>query len=276
MRCDGIPYSSRSMLYTLAPYFMIRRSDACNAITVHIPYEPIRRYMIEKRRAGLSTSAMTLILAAYLRALGQFPALNRFVVNKRIYSRKGVWVGMVVQRARDAQETFSKFQFDLHDTLFDVNRRVEAYVTANRSENANELDALMPKLLKFSWLLPPVIALLRFADQRGWLPRAIIEASPFHCSMVMSNLASIRTNHIHHHIYDFGTVGQIVTIGLTENIPYEVGGEIKLDKTIPLGIVCDERLCSGQDYARFFATVKHYLANPEELETPPASVTTDF
>ena len=276
MRCDGVPYKVESMMYLLAPYFMMRRSDACNAISVYIPYEPIKHYISEKRKEGFNTSAMVLVLSAYLRTLAHHPAMNRFVANKRIYSRKGVWVGMVVQRAKDAQETMGKFQFDLHDTIYDVNRKVTEFVETNRNEQANPLDAIMPKLLKLSWLMPPAMAIARFADKHGLLPASLIAASPFHCSMVMSNLASIRTNHIHHHIYDFGTVGQTMTIGVNENRAVEKNGQIVLERMMPLGIVCDERLADGQEYARFFTEMKHYLAHPELMEVPPETVITDF
>jgi len=276
MRSDGIPYKVESMMYLLAPYFMTRRSDACNSISVYIPYEPIKHYISEKRKEGFNTSVMVLVLAAYLRALTQHPAMNRFVVNKRIYSRKGVWIGMVVQRAKDAQETMGKFQFDLHDTIYDVNRKATEFVETNRNEQANALDAIMPKLLKLSWLLPAATAILRFADLHGLIPAKLLEASPFHCTMVMSNLASIRINHIHHHIYDFGTVGQVITIGINENHTAEKNGEIVLERMMPLGIVCDERLACGQEYARFFTEMKHYLAHPELLEAPPETVLTDF
>ena len=73
--------------------------------------------------------------------------------------------------------------------------------------------------------------------------KAIIDASPFHTSMVVSNLASIRTNHIFHHIYDFGTCGQIITIGNSELRPKQKGKEIVFenDNLLASGVLMEAK-----------------------------------
>ena len=43
-------------------------------------------------------------------------------------------------------------------------------------------------------------------------------------------------------------------------------GKIELEKMLPIGVVCDERVCSGAYYAKAFAEVKRLLKNPELLE----------
>jgi len=106
-------------------------------------------------------------------------------------------------------------------------------------------------------------------DRHGLLPKAIIDASPFHTSLVISNLASIRTNHIFHHVYEFGTTGILITMGNSREIPKRVGGEIIHEKCMPLGIVMDERICSGSYFALAFRRMKKYLSNPSLLEAPP-------
>ena len=47
-----------------------------------------------------------------------------------------------------------------------------------------------------------------------------------------------------------------------EGNPYE-------KKLMPLGIVIDERVCSGCDYAHGFAYMERLLKNPAELEKIP-------
>ena len=39
-------------------------------------------------------------------------------------------------------------------------------------------------------------------------------------------------------------------------------------KMMPLGVVMDERICTGYEYATFFNDFRHYLRHPEELELP--------
>ena len=275
-RKDGKRYKSPDMMYAIAPHIMAKRSDACNSITVHIPYEPMHEYIVKKRAEGIKLSHMALIIGAYVRTASKYPAINRFVVNKNIYSRNELIVAMVVQRSVDAQSTMGKLKFELSDTIFEINDKINKFVDDNRQEDSNETDALMHKLTKFTFLLRPAVCLLKWMDKHGLLPRAIIDASPFHCSMVISNLASIRTNHIFHHIYDFGTVGQLITMGNSEMKPYVKGDEIKLQKVMPLGVVTDERIASGGYYAKCFHEMEKLLKNPELMETPPEKVITDF
>ncbi|MBE6788509.1 MAG: 2-oxo acid dehydrogenase subunit E2 [Ruminococcaceae bacterium] len=275
-RKDGKRFKGTDMMYTIAPYIMDKRCDACNSITVYIPYEPMHEYILKKRAEGIKMSHLSLIIAAYVRTAAKYPAINRFVVNRRIYSRNELIVAMVVQRAIDAQSTMGKLSFELTDTVFDVNEKINDYIETNRQEDSNKTDDIMRKLTKFAFLLGPVVGLLKWMDKHGLLPKAIIDASPFHTSMVVSNLASIRTNHIFHHIYDFGTVGQIITMGNSEMRPKQKDGEIVLERNMPLGVVCDERIASGGYYAKCFHEMERLLAHPELMEEPPKEVNTDF
>ena len=109
-------------------------------------------------------------------------------------------------------------------------------------------------------------------DKFGLLPKAIIDASPFHTSLVISNLASIRTNHIYHHVYEFGTTGIIITMGNSREVAKSKGGEIIHEKCMPLGIVMDERICSGSYYAMAFRAMKKYLKDPSLLEQRPENL----
>lgn len=275
-RKDGKRFKGADMMYTIVPYIMDKRCDACNSVTVYMPYDPMHEYIVKKRAEGHKMSHLALVIAAYVRTIAKYPALNRFVVNRKIYSRNELIVAMVVQRAVGAEGTMGKLSFELTDTVFDVNDKINKYIEDNRQEDSNKTDALMHKLTALSFLLGPAVSLLKWGDKHGLLPKAILNASPFHASMVISNLASIRTNHIFHHIYDFGTVGQIITIGNSENRPIYKDGEIKLQKNMPLGVVCDERIASGSYYARCFHEMQRLLNNPELMETPPGEVNTDF
>ena len=85
---------------------------------------------------------MSLIISAYVRTVAKFPAVNRFVVNKKIYSRNDLIVAMVVQRAVDAQSTMAKLSFELTDTIFDVNDKINSFIGANRQEDSNKTTIL--------------------------------------------------------------------------------------------------------------------------------------
>ena len=110
MRADGKKIKKTDPMYLIAPYIMKQRSDSMNMITLDIPIDPIQSYINAKRKEGISISHMAVILSAYLRTAAEFPMLNRFVVNKRIYSRNDLIVAMVVQRAALSFRTASLWE----------------------------------------------------------------------------------------------------------------------------------------------------------------------
>lgn len=277
MRPDGKRVKNVDNMYTIVPYFMVDRNDACNAITVRVPYQPIHDYVIEARKNGEKLSYLSVAIAAYVRSVSQFPFLNRFVLNKKIYAHKDLEISMVVLRnGENAQTSMGKMKFELEDTVFDVNRKINEYVEANRFENANETDKVLSILVKLPGVLRFATTVLKWMDKHGLLPASVLKMSPFHATAVFSNLASIRTNHIYHHIYNFGTISQIYTIGNLEDVPKMKNGEIVLERQMPFGIMCDERIGDGHAYAKAFAYYSALLRDPKQLEVPPEKVIRDF
>lgn len=271
-RADGYRVKNEDPMYYLIPQFLTKRYDAQNMITVDIPLEPLKQYMNEKRREGRRISHIALILCAYLKAAERYPALNRFIVNKKIYQHNDFTVSMVVLRPGAANDTFSKIHLNFGDDIFTVQDKIDSYINENRQNTENPLDKLMGTIINMNGLLSFACGLLRWADRHNLLPKAIIDISPFHASVLISNLASIRTNHIYHHVYEFGTTSVGITMGNTREIPHTVRGEITLEKCIPLGVVMDERICSGHYFAQVFAYIKELLTDPHLMEPACDSV----
>lgn len=267
-RADGTRVQNEDPMYYLIPHFLTKRYDAQNMVTVDIPVAPLKSYINEKRREKKNISHIALILCAYLKAAERYPALNRFVVNKKIYQHNDFTVSMVVLRPGAANDTFSKIHLDFGDDLFTVQEKIDAYISENRQDTENPLDKLMVTILKMNGLLSFACGLLRGADKHNLPPKSIIDISPFHASVLISNLASIRTNHIYHHVYEFGTTSVGITMGNMREIPHTVKGEITLEKCIPLGIVMDERICSGHYFAQVFSYIKELLSDPHLMEAP--------
>ena len=277
MRKDGKRVRNVDPMYSLIPYFLVRRYDAMNTISLDIPLEPIQKYLNAQRKNGKNISHLGIIIAAVLRATAEFPALNRFIVNRKIYARNEFSVGMVVLKPGEANDTMNKIYFELEDDIFTVQEKIDRYVEENRrADNENATDRIMRILLAIPGLIRFAADFLMFLDRHNLLPRAIIEASPFHATMGITNLASIRTNYIHHHIYDFGTMGMFISMGNTELVPMNRGGINVLEKCIPLGVVMDERIASGHYFAAAFQRIRSYLKDPSLLEGPPQVVNRVF
>ncbi len=276
-RADGTLLRHTDPMYRIAAHVMAKRSDSMNAITLDIPLEPIDAYLREKKKEGKPVSHMAVLMAAYVHTMAEFPALNRFIVNKRAYSRNEIAVGMVVlQGGAGEHGTMSKIWLQPDETIFSVEEKIQKYVSDNRQQAAeNPTEKLIAKLVALPGLLRVAVNVLVWADKHNLLPKSIIDASPFHTSMVFTNLASIRTNHIYHHCYDFGTTSLVLAAGNTREVPKRKGGEIVFEKCLPLGLVMDERICSGSYFAMAFRRMKQLLKDPTLLEAPPAQVLAD-
>jgi len=277
MRADGKRLRNTDPMYTVAAYIMNKRVDAMNMITLDIPIDPIQSYLNEKRKQGVNLSHMDVLVAAYLRTLCEYPELNRFIVNRKAYARNEVAIAMVVLKSGQVDHgTMSKMYFEPKYTIFDVHKTIDKYVTENRETPENNgTEKIIKFLLSFPGVLPLGVGLFKFMDKHGLLPKAIINMSPFHNSLVISNLISIRTNHIYHHCYEFGTTGLFITMGNLREVAKRRGGEIVYERCMPLGVVMDERIASGSYFAMAFRKMNHYMKNPALLEVPPEKIIAD-
>lgn len=271
-RKDGIRLKITDPMYTVAAHVMDKRVDSMNMITIDIPVDPVAAYVHRKRDEGMKISRLAVLLAAYIRVIDEFPKLNHFVVNSNFYARNEIAVGMVVLQGGDITQsgTMSKIYFQPTDNVYKVQERLTEYIDENRKENPdNGTEKIISALLSLPGLLRGGVKIFRWMDKRGILPKSIIDMSPFHISLVITDLASIRTNAIYHHIYEFGTTSVAMAMGINREVPKRKGGEIIHEKCMPLGIVMDERIASGSYFALAFRRFQDYMAHPEKLEEIP-------
>ena len=277
MRKDGRRVKTAQPMYQVAAHIMDQRCDSMNMMEVDIPVAPMQAYLNKKRAEGKEYSHLGLVLSAYVRTVAEYPIINRFVVNKTIYARNEIAVGMVVLKPGETEGTMNKMHFKPEFTIDDVHQTLDQYVQENRGQgDTNSTDDLIRKLLKIPGLCRFGVCVFKAMDKFGLLPKSIIDASPFHCSMTITNLASIRTNAIYHHVYNFGTTTMIMAMGIPHEVPQRRKGEIVFEKCIPMGIVMDERVCSGSQYVIASKRLLNYMKHPELLETPPEKVEQDI
>ena len=275
-RADGYRIRTNDAMYELVPYIMPYRYDASNSVTVDIDLDLMQDYIRKCRKKGINMSHMSIIIAGALRIASQNPFLNRFVMNRKIYARNHFCVSFVTLQPGKTSDTVNKLYFNLDDDIFTVNRKVqEAIERTQQPTSKNALDKLMASLVRIPFLVGAAVGVLKFIDKYFTLPFSIINASPFHTSLFITNLASIRTNAIYHHLYEFGTTGIFISMGQPERRIEKNGETVEEKKIMPLGIVTDERIANGHYYGRCFRELNRYYKNPELLEVPPEQVVRD-
>lgn len=275
-RADGYRVRGNDAMYELVPYIMPKRYDASNSVKVEIDLGLMQEYIKKCRKKGINMSHMSIIIAGALRIASQNPFLNRFVMNRKIYARNHFCVSFVTLQPGKTSDTVNKIYFNLDDDIFTVNRKVqEAIERTQQPTSQNALDKLMASLVRIPFLVGTAVGVLKFIDKYFSLPFSIINASPFHTSLFITNLASIRTNAIYHHLYEFGTTGIFIAMGQPERKVEKNGETVEEKKIMQLGIVTDERIANGHYYGRCFRELNRLYKNPELLEVPPESIVKD-
>ena len=261
----------------ITPYLMPMRCDAQVFLDHVVEYEPLMRYIAQKSREGVKITFMEILIAAYVRGVSQTPEVNRFIMNKQFYDRKELTVAftMLMDTPDDSiEENAVKVFFDPSDTIFDVSARVKDVIEKNRNpEDPGFAIKLAGFLMKVPFLPTVVVSLVKLLDRYGLLPKALMDILPFHTGMFVTNMASIGMARVYHHIYNFGNTSLFFSIGNPQrSYTVDAGGKVIRKCTLPIGITADERVCGGAVYAKLFATIKHGLCHPEELENPPEHV----
>ena len=250
------------------PHIMPKRFDAMNWANDYVDENIIKAYIRQKRREGHTVTHMSLLIAAYYKAALENPKMNYFVMNRKIYKRNHFCVSFVILKTRadgTPDETVVKLFLDPKDDIFSISQRIKELVDKNlNAAHNNNTDRFANWAFSVPGLARMVFGLAYRLDQFGLLPRKIIDLSPFHTSMFITNLASINTRFIYHHTYEFGTTSVFVCMG--KPVPDPLAPEGTRKKQLPLGVVMDERIATGIEYSRFFAAFERYLKYPELLE----------
>ena len=280
-RSDGRRLDNIDPIVQIMPYLMTERNDSMNMLTLHVDYDPIMEYIKKKSLEGKKISFMSLIVAAYVRAVAEYPELNRFVMNRQIFARNVINVSLTVLRnqgdKQNMDEATVKMEYEPDATLDEVNEQMDELVKeATKPDSANDTVDFVKGLLKMRWLIKAVVAFAHFTDKHGLLPKFIYDVSPFHTSMFITNMSSIGLPGIYHHLYNFGNTTVFIALGKFERQPVLGKSGMTYKNVIPLGIVTDERICGGASYAQGFNYFKKLLKNPELLETRPDHINEDF
>lgn len=272
MRADGKRVKHLKPFFEIIPYIMNKRVDSQNYITQEVDIDGIREYINQNRGSGAGISHLSIVIAAFFKTAREYEQLNYFVVNKKIYRRNHFCISFVALKNDGGDEvteqTVVKIFLEDGDNIFTISKKVNDAVEANKDiKGSNATDKLLSRLMHFPGLATFSVGLIKVLDRFGLLPRTVIDASPFHTSLFITNMASLRSKPIYHHIYEFGTTSIFVALGQNEKrLTLQKDGSVAEKTIMPLGIVTDERIASGHYYTSAFRKMEKYLKDPKLLE----------
>ena len=263
------------------PFIMPQRNDRFIHYEESFEITPLDRRLRQLRVDGYKgIGILHFLIATYIRTVSMLPGINRFVVGRRIYARNNIEVVMTVKRdlSVNATETTIKVQFEPTDTIFDVyrkmNEKIDEIKTSDENNNTEDVADAFARLPRF--LIRFALAIVRMLDYFGWLPQSIMDASPFHGSMIITDLGSLRIGPVYHHIYNFGTLPVFIAFGAKYH-KYEITrqGRVEDHKYIDTKMVLDEGTVDGHYYAQLLRAFRYIFEHPEIVETPPTRVVED-
>ena len=282
-RSDGRKLRTLDPVQVVGNYVMPTRSGASNCIHETVEISAVERYIREKRRAGMPNFGIThVFLAAYVRCVAKYPALNRFLSGQQVYSRDNdIQFCMMVKEdmTTEAPESAMKLHLKPTDTVEDIYRKFNAEVDRIKdNSSASDFD----KTAKALSLIPGVffkfvIWVLKTMDYFGLLPKFLLEVSPFHGSIFFTSMGSLGIPPIVHHLYDFGNLPIFVAFGCKyRKNEVQLDGTVVQRKYIDYTVNTDERICDGFYFATTLKHMKKLLMHPERLDEPLEEVVRDI
>ena len=281
-RKEGRLLRSLPAIIKFMPFVMPQRCDACNQYEESFEVSSVDKMLRSERVAGYKgIGFLHFIIAAYVRCISMLPGVNRFCVGRRIYARNNIEIVMVVKRSlsTDATETSIKVVFEPTDTIFDVYRKMNAKIdeikSSDETNNTEDFASAVAKLPRF--LIRFAVLLLRIMDYFGIIPQKLLDLSPFHGSMIITDMGSLRIGPIYHHIYNFGTLPVFISFGAKRHVhELDRHGEVTDRKYVDTKFVLDERICDGHYYSQFLQAMRYIFEHPQIVENPPTRIREDI
>ncbi len=279
-RSDGRRLRTLSPIFALTPYVVRFPADAVNSFTDEADLAPIERWLDTQRAVGVDLTLTHVFIAAYIRTLAQFPALNRFVAGRGLYARDRIEIVLSSGRSgsADAGSMAIKVRFLPTDTVFDVARKITSQVESIKAdEEASRLERAAAALVKTPrFVLRMGVGVLRWLDYHGWLGGVWLERSPFHGSAVISDEGSDRLPSMSRSLNSVGSLPLSLSVG-RRRTGYELtkSGTLLPTRTIDYTVSVDTRIADSAYIGAAFRAFRHCLAHPEALENTPARVNED-
>ncbi len=283
-RPDGRRVRTLDPMSQITSYFQVERNTCSNLFEESLEISNVERYIRQKRREGYTDFGIThVLLAAYVRGIAKYPQLNRFVSGQKVYSRgEDIVYCMTIKKDMTIESPDSAIKVHLspRDTALDVYRKFNAAVA--EVKQAQESEASLDGVIGAFTMIPGVflkftIWLLKLLDYFGWVPKFLLEVSPFHGSLYFTSMGSLGIRPVYHHLYDFGNLPAFGAFGMKRKA-YEVqeDGSVVQKKYIDMKFTLDERICDGYYYATFFKYYRRLIAHPEVLDNPPETIVKDI
>lgn len=229
-------------------YVMPTRNESVVYFDTSVNAEPLLKYLAATK-GKFECDISHMLVAASLASANKNPKMNQFVVGKRLYQRKGIWISFSMKRKRldkEAKLSAVKLQGEKGETFRQLCDRINGKVNYERTDAVTPQDKEFKLLL---WMPRPMLALgvwlFRWMDYHNILPGAFIEGDAFYTTVFIANLGSVGMGPGYHHLFEWGTSPLFMMVGKIEERAVVRNGQIVIEKTLPIRYSYDERIDDG-------------------------------
>lgn len=273
-RRDGKRLKKVDSMHIIMPIMMPDRCDNEAYITEIIDLTKLNKFLAKKNKSNpeYEYKLFQVIVAAILKVLVLRPKMNRFIKNYKLYQRNDYSASFVIKKQfRDeSEEGLAVVKASPEDTLDSIHDMIASQVMSCRGGKKDSSTESMDVLSKLPDFLITLIGyVVRFLDRHGWMPASVIETDPYQCSVILSNLGSIKLHSGYHHLTNWGTTSIFVVVGeIKKRLIYDEKCKSSVKDSIELGLVVDERIADGYYFSGTVRLFKKLIENPELLEKP--------
>ena len=250
----------------IMPFLMRGRNESSVLFEQQLDMSRAQPWLLDwNRRTGQHATAFHLVLHAIARALHERPHINRFIVGRRIYDRRGVFLTFAAKKAMrdDAPLATVKREFGRGESFAEMVGALNADIKIARSDAVSKVDKELSVFLRFpGFLLAASVALLRWLDSHGLAPHALIGDDPMYTSAFVANLGSLKIDAAYHHLYEYGNCPLFCTVGRLTTAPVVVDGAVEVRPSLLLRYSYDERVEDGFYAASAIALVRDWIEDP--------------
>ncbi len=229
-------------------FLMPTRNESLVYFDDYVKADELLRFLGDVRKRYHVDITHTIVAAAGI-GLAKVPSMNRFVVGRRLYQRKGRWIAFSMKRKKkDEKAKIATVKIDVPDgqSFRELVARVEDKIGVERSDAVTYTDKELDFFIKMPRFVMNVsVRLLKWLDYHNLLPLSFTGPDPFYSSIFVANLGSIGMRPAFHHLYEWGTCPLFIMVGKIEDRPVVVDGAVTVQKTLHIRYTYDERIDDG-------------------------------
>jgi hypothetical protein len=229
-------------------YVMKTRNESVVYFDSQVNAEPLLKYM-EQTKGKFECDISHLLVGACIHSAHRNPKMNQFIVGKRLYQRKGVWISFSMKRQRlnkEAKLSAVKLPAQSGETFRQLCDRINGKVNYERTDVRTSQDKEFDLLLAMPRpLLSLGVRLFQWLDYHNILPGAFIEQDAFYTTVFIANLGSVGMAPGYHHLFEWGTSPLFLMVGKIEERAVVRNGQIVIEKVLPMRYSYDERIDDG-------------------------------